>query len=92
MTGFFRQLISQIGRVLLSIKRNIIMNLLEYFSGLGIIYLFVFLFSELIYGITNSKMDLIKILEANKNYIYEEDSVEGFLKILMFMTHLILSH
>ena len=92
MTGFFRQLISQIGRVLLPIKRNIIMNLLEYFSGLGIIYLFVFLFSELIYGITNSKMDLIKILEANKNYIYEEDSVEGFLKILMFMTHLILSH
>ena len=80
MTGFFRQLISQIGRVLLPIKRNIIMNLLEYFSGLGIIYLFVFLFNEIIYGITNSKMDLIKILEANKNYIYEEDSVEGFLK------------
>ena len=80
MTGFFPQLISQIGRNLLPIKRNKMMILLEYFSGLGIIYLFVFLFSELIYGITYSKLDLIKILEENKNYIYEDDSVEGFLK------------
>ena len=80
MTGFCPQLLSQLGRNILPIKRNKTMILLEYFSGLGIIYLFVFLFSNLIYGITNSKLDLIDILEANRNYIYEEDSVQGFLK------------
>ena len=78
MTGFCPQLLSQLGRNILPIKRNKMMILLEYFSGLGIIYLFVFLFSNLIYGITNSKLDLIEVLEANRNYMYEEDSVQGF--------------
>ena len=41
MTGFCSQLISLLGRNILPIKRNKMMILLEYFSGLRIIYLFI---------------------------------------------------
>ena len=72
------QLISQLQRNCLPIRRNFSLVLLEYFSGLGIIYIFAFLFSSLIFGITIIKQDLIGLLEENKIYIYE--SMNDYLK------------
>ena len=80
ISGFCTQLISQLSRNALPLYRNKVSTLLEYFSGLGIIYIFVFLFRDLIYGITNPKLDLIEILESNRNYIYEVNEAKGVLK------------
>ena len=80
MTGCCSQLISQLHRNFLPIKRNFLVFLLEYFAGLGIIYIFVFLFRGLIYGITNEELRLIDLLEDNKIYIYESNSIENYLK------------
>ena len=80
MTGCCSQLISQLHRNFLPIKRNFFVFLLEYFAGLGIIYIFVFLFRGLIYGITNEELRLIDLLEDNKIYIYESNSIENYLK------------
>ena len=54
------------------------MLLLEYFSGLGVVYIFIFLFSDLIYSMQYEKLDLIDILEENRNYI--TDSSKDLLK------------
>ena len=80
ISNFSTQLFSQLSRNMLPLYRNKIMIILEYFSGLGIIYVFVFLFRGLIFGLTNSKMDLIDLLGANRAYIYENPSVEGVFK------------
>ena len=79
MTDCCSQLISQLHRNFLSLKKNISAVILEYFAGLGIIYIFVFLFSRLIYGMTNQQLDLIELLEENKNFYYEPDSLENYL-------------
>ena len=80
MTGCCSQLISQLQRNFLPIKRNKIILLLEFFSGLGIIYVFVFLFNDLILGITKSELNLIDMLKDNDIFIYEQDSMKNYLK------------
>ena len=77
-SDFCTQLISQLHRNFCTIKRNKIMLLLEYFSGLGVVYIFIFLFSDLIYSMQYEKLDLIDILEENRNYI--TDSSKDLLK------------
>jgi len=79
ISSFSTQLFSQLSRNMLPIYRNKITLILEFFSGLGIIYVFVFLFRDLIFGLTNSKIDLIDLLGANNAYIYESPD-EKFLK------------
>ena len=80
ISSFSTQLFSQLSRNMLPIYRNKIMLVLEFFSGLGIIYVFVFLFKDLIFGLTNAKVDLIDLLGINNAYIYEIPSAEGTLK------------
>ena len=77
ISSFSTQLFSQLSRNLMPIYRNKIMLILEYFSGLGIIYVFVFLFRDLIFGLTNSRIDFIDLLGTNNAYIYEDPQVEG---------------
>ena len=77
-SGFCEQLISQLHRNFCTIKRNKIMLLLEYFSGLGVVYIFIFLFSDLIYNMQSEKLNLIDVLEENRNYI--TDSSKDLLK------------
>ena len=79
-TNWFSQLISQLQRNFLTIKRNKIVFILEFLSGLGIIYIFVFLFYDLINGLTNSKLDLLSLLQRNDIFIYEQDSIKNYLK------------
>ena len=80
VTGCCTQLISQLERNWLPIKRNKIVLLLEYFSGLGIIYVFVFLFADLISDITNSELNLIDMLKEHDIFIYEPSSMKNYLK------------
>ena len=80
MTGFCSQLISQLHRNWIPIKRNVTILILEYFSGLGIIYIFVFLLNGLIGELTSKKLDLKYLLKANNIYIYEPDSMKNYLK------------
>ena len=80
MTDCCSQLISQLHRNFLPLKRNISVVILEYFAGLGIIYIFVFLFSALIYGMTNQQLNLVGLLEENKIFYYESDSLDNYLK------------
>ena len=78
VSSFFTQFISQLKRNILPIKRNKFMLLLEYLSGLGIIFIINFLTEILIIGTT--KLNLIDILEENKIYIYEDSSTKEALK------------
>jgi len=70
MSNFFIQFISQLKRIFLPIYRNKFMLLLEYLSGLGIIYIFFFLINQLFFE--NNDLVLIDILENNKIYIYKD--------------------
>ena len=79
-TGFCSQLISQLHRNWIPIKRNVTILILEYFSGLGIIYIFVFLLNGLIGELTSSKLDLKYLLKTNGVYIYEPNSMKDYLK------------
>ena len=76
--NFFTQFIAQLKRNFLSIFRNKLMFLIEYLSGLGIIYIFIFLIDKLV----NQKyiLDLIDILKENEIYIYEDSSAKGVLE------------
>ena len=58
-SGFCTQLISHLFRNFLPIRRNISVFLLEFLSGVGIIYIFVFIFAEIVYDmdISNSGGD-----------------------------------
>ena len=78
INSFFVQFISQLKRNILPLKRNKFMLLLEYLSGLGIIYIIIFLTDKLIIGKNN--LNLIDILEENEIYIYEDNSTKGTLK------------
>ena len=80
MTNHCTQLISQLHKNFLPIKRNKSVVLLEYFSGLGIIYIFAFFFKDLIIGMGSKQLDLIGLLEENELYYYEPDSMENYLK------------
>ena len=79
-TGFCSQLISQLHRNWIPIKRNVFILILEYLSGLGIIYIFVFLLNGLVGELTSKKLDLKYLLKANNIYIYEPDSMKNYLK------------
>ena len=80
MAGFFPQLISQLNRNFIPIKRNVTMLILEFFSGLGIIYVFVFLLNGLIYGLSYRQLDLKYLLESNDIIIYESNSMKNYLR------------
>ena len=80
ITDCCTQLISQLKRNLLPIKRNIPVLVLEYIAGLGLIYIFVFLFKDVIYGVTNSEVSLIGLLKSNDIFIYEQNSMKNYLK------------
>ena len=76
----FSQLVAQLQRNILPIKRNFFVFILEFLSGLGIIYIFVFLFSDLIIGLTNSQLNLKTLLKENNIFIYEPNSIKDYLK------------
>ena len=80
ITDFCTQLLSQLKRNWLPIKRNKLILLFEYLSGLGLIYIFVFLFKDLIYGVTNSEVSLMNLLKAHDIFIYESNSMKNYLK------------
>ena len=77
-TNYCTQLTSQLYKNYLSIKRNKLIVLLEYLSGLGITYILAFFFTDFINE--KSQLDLVKLLEENKIYYYEPDSMENYLK------------
>ena len=80
INDFLTQFLSQLERNLLPLYRNKIILLLEYLSGLVIIYIFAFMY-KFVNKSSNIILDLIEILEENKIYIYEEDnSINGILK------------
>ena len=75
--GFLSQMLSQIKRNLLPFKRNYIILILEFIIGLFIAYFFIFVFFyKWTLEITRQRknLDLIKVLEANKNYIFDENN------------------
>ena len=78
IAGFFPQILSQIKRGLYPLWRNKTLFFIELLSGLGIVYIFIFFFSDLIINIDIAKLNLKEILEENRNYIYEFK--EGYLK------------
>jgi len=78
INSFFIQFISQLKRHFLTIYRNKFMLLVEYLSGLGIIYITIFLTEKLINKKYN--LDLIDILEQNKLYIYEDISAKDVIE------------
>ena len=78
MSNFFIQLISQLKRNFLPIYRNKFMLLLEYLSGLGIIYIFFFLINQLLFE--KDYIDLFHILEKNIIYIYQDNLTNGALE------------
>jgi len=80
ISGFFTQLISQLKRIILPIYRNKLMLLLEFFSGLGIIYHSFIIFSLVKRELYDSSLDLIDILKENEIYIYEDGPDNGVLK------------
>jgi len=73
ISNCFVQFICQLKRNLLPIYRNILIFILEYLSGLGIIYFILFFFldlnEELNKEINNSCLNLLEILESNQVYI-----------------------
>ena len=80
INDFFTQFMSQLKRHFFPIYRNKLMLLLEYLSGLAIIYI---IFSLLYIEIDQEKkinLNLIDILEGNKIYIYEDSLAKGVLK------------
>ena len=80
ISDFFTQFISQLKRSFMPIYRNKLVLLLDYLSGLGIIYIFGLSFGSVIYGINYSYVNLFDILEENNIYIYEENWNNGVLK------------
>jgi len=78
MTGISSQLFSQIKRGLFPLWRNKTLYFIELLSSLGIVYIFIFFFSNLILNIQKQKINLIEILQENRNYIYEFKN--GYLK------------
>ena len=77
---FGTQLISQLHRIFISIKRNKILILLEYIAGLGITYILFLVYISLMNEMINQKLNLIELLEDNSIYYYEPDSMESYLK------------
>ena len=78
--GFFNQLCAQIIRGLYPFYRNKTIFFFELLSGLGFVYIFIFFFSDFIINAAVKKLNFIEILEANKIFIYEKNTVENFLK------------
>ena len=75
--NFFIQLFSQLKRVLLSLKRNIITFIFELILSIfAAVILFVFFFREWMILLTSKKKDynLVYVLEANRNYIYDQNN------------------
>ena len=60
MTGISSQLLSQIKRGLFPLWRNKTLYFIELLSGLGIVYIFIFFFSDLILNIGTKKINLIE--------------------------------
>ena len=77
INGFFTQIIFQLKRHFFPIYRNKLMLLLEYLSGLAIIYIIFFLLYISIDLKTKITLNLIDILEGNKVYIYEDSLAKG---------------
>ena len=80
ISDFFTQFISQLKRTFMPVYRNKLVLLLDYFSGLGFIYIFGLCFGQLANGINFSWIDLFDILEENNIYIHEENWRNGVLK------------
>ena len=78
ISNFFIQFLSQLKRNFLPIYRNKFMLLLEYLSGLGIIYIFFFLINQLLFE--NINLDLIDILKSNKIYLDKDILTKRVLK------------
>ena len=77
--SFLSQICSSLQRNLLSLWRSICIFLLELVSSLLICYLFfIIVFQAFPIDIEITELNLIEILESNKNYIYEFK--EGYLK------------
>ena len=75
--GFFSQLSSEIKRYFFPLKRNYIFFILEFIISLFTIYLFIFVFFyKWTLELTKQKknLDLIKVLETNINYIFDENN------------------
>ena len=75
--GFFSQIYSEIKRNLFPLKRNYIFFILEFIISLFIVYLFIFIFFyKWTLELTKQKknLDLIKVLEANRNYMFDENN------------------
>ena len=79
-SDFFSQLHAQIMRSLFPLYRNKILFFLELLSGLGFVYIFIFFFSDFIINATNTKLNLIEVLESNHIYIYEKNIKKNYLK------------
>ena len=80
ISNFCTQLISQLKRNFIPIYRNKSMLLLDYLSGLVIIYILFLMIFPLINGINNLSLDLNDILAKSQIYIYENSSAKGVLE------------
>jgi len=76
----FAQFICQLKRNFLPIYRNKLILIIEYLSGLGIIYILYICFPKLYEAIDNACLNLLKIFENNPVYIYTDKLAQGVLE------------
>ena len=75
--GLLSQIFSQLKRIIIPFRRNIILFFFELFlSLLAADILYLLFFEQMMMEFTRKKgdLDFIKILEANKNYIYDKNN------------------
>ena len=76
---FSQQLKAQLIRCLYPLLRNKFLFFLELLSGLGFVYIFLFLFSDKFSSILVKRLDLFEILRENDIYLYEKNA-KDFIK------------
>ena len=69
-SGFLTQLRAQIIRAFYPLYRNKTLFFFELLSGLGIVYIFIFFFSDSLINLTKEQLNLINVLKAHTIYIY----------------------
>jgi len=80
ISNCFVQFICQLKRNFLPIYRNILILIIEYLTSLGIIYFLFICFPKLYEAVNRSCLNLLKVLESNQVYIYQDSSAQGVLE------------
>ena len=78
VSDFCTQLNAHIIRNLYPLYRNKTLFFFELLSGLGIVYIFIFFFSDLIITAMTKTLDLVEVLNQNKIYIYTKNLSKDF--------------